>query len=265
MPPPLGREGTPLTPKPSSRARIRTPRARRAFVTVSTRSVSLTRSSRAPRTSLMPRAHAAASAKSGSSSRSRGTSSGSTAVATSGADCTSRSATGSPPSRRRLKTVTRAPIRPRTSSSRERRADPSERLRDTIDRRAAQRLVAGQLVSPFLRGDDPGQEPEQRPCVAAVDRDPGRAQAMHSPAGDPHDIHVLLGYAHAERAYRLDRRLRVGRPAEAANERLALAERTDEHGPVRDGLVPRDGDVPDERTCRRHLRHSGSSGETSTA
>src|SRR5439155_11239632 len=65
-PPPLVREGIPLTPKPSSLARMRMPRARRAFVTVSMRSGSFTPSSRAPRTELEPRAHAAASAKSGS-------------------------------------------------------------------------------------------------------------------------------------------------------------------------------------------------------
>src|SRR5207253_3676970 len=82
-PPPLGREGIPLTPKPSSLARMRMPRARRAFVTVSMRSVSFTRSSRAPCTELDPRAYAAASAKSGSSSRRSGASSGWIEVATS--------------------------------------------------------------------------------------------------------------------------------------------------------------------------------------
>src|SRR5262249_24380557 len=66
--PPFGREGTPRTPKPSSLARMRTPKARSAFVTLSIRSVSLTRSSPAPWTRLSPRANAAASAKSGSSS-----------------------------------------------------------------------------------------------------------------------------------------------------------------------------------------------------
>src|SRR6476469_3674308 len=67
MRPPLGRAGTPLTQKPSSRGVTRTPIARSEFVTVSMRSVSFTRSSSAPQTVLSPRAQAAASAKSGSS------------------------------------------------------------------------------------------------------------------------------------------------------------------------------------------------------
>src|SRR3990170_3885130 len=67
-PPPLGRVGTPITKKPSSRASMRTPTALSALVTLSIRSDSFTRSSRAPRTTLLPWACAAASAKSGSSS-----------------------------------------------------------------------------------------------------------------------------------------------------------------------------------------------------
>src|SRR5215211_4423357 len=56
MPPPLGRVGTPLTLKPSSLASMRTPRPFSEVVTVSIRSVSLTRSSAAPRTIVSPRA-----------------------------------------------------------------------------------------------------------------------------------------------------------------------------------------------------------------
>ena len=66
--PPVGRVGTPLTSKPSSRARMRTPSVRRPFVTVSIRSDSFRRSSPAPVTRLSPCATAAASANSGSSS-----------------------------------------------------------------------------------------------------------------------------------------------------------------------------------------------------
>src|SRR5919201_1103176 len=114
--PPRGRAGTPRTRNPSSLAAIRTPTALSEFVTVSMRSVSLTRSSCAPSTTLTPRACEAASAKSGNSSTSRGTSSGAIEVASSGASRTSMSATGSPPALWRLKTAIRAPIRSSKSS-----------------------------------------------------------------------------------------------------------------------------------------------------
>ena len=52
----------------------------------------------------------------------------------------------------------------------------------------------------------------------------------------------------AERAHRVDRRLRVAGAAEAVHARLALAERADQDGAVRDRLVPGHGDVPDERS-----------------
>src|SRR6266566_638557 len=54
--PPRGRAGTPRIRKPSSPAEMRTPSARSEFVTVSMRSVSLTRNSCAPLTTLTPRA-----------------------------------------------------------------------------------------------------------------------------------------------------------------------------------------------------------------
>src|SRR6266545_1635386 len=115
--PPFGRAGTPRTRKPSSVADARPPRARSELATVSIRSVSFSRSSRAPRTRLSPRAPAAARAKRGSSSMRRGTSSGSMSVAVSSDDSTSMSPTGSRPRRRRLKTAMRAPMRVSTSRS----------------------------------------------------------------------------------------------------------------------------------------------------
>ena len=80
------------------------------------RSLSLTRSSPAPRITVVPRAKLATSTISGSSSISDGTSSGSTSVATSSACRTSMSATGSPPAQRRPNSPTRAPIRSSTAS-----------------------------------------------------------------------------------------------------------------------------------------------------
>src|SRR6266540_1100676 len=117
MRPPFGRAGTPRTRKPSSVADARPPRARSELATFSIRSVSFSRSSRAPRTRLSPRAPAAARAKRGSSSMRRGTSLGSISVAVSSDDSTSMSPTGSRPRRRRLKTAMRAPMRVSTSRS----------------------------------------------------------------------------------------------------------------------------------------------------
>ena len=115
--PPLGRVGTPRTRKPSSRGVMRTPRARSAVVTVSIRSVSFTRSSRAPSTLLSPRAQRGGEREQrqlvdqprhllGARPRSR----------SARPSWTSRSPTGSPPLRCRWKSVIRAPMRSSTSS-----------------------------------------------------------------------------------------------------------------------------------------------------
>ena len=70
-------------------------------------------------------------------------------------------------------------------------------------------------------------------------------------------------HGHAERAHRGDRRLGVARAAEAANRGLALADRPEQHGPVRDRLVARNRDVAAQRAGRLDL-HSASTGETTT-
>ena len=60
-------------------------------------------------------------------------------------------------------------------------------------------------------------------------------------------VDVVLDDFDAERAHGRDRRLRVGRAAEAGDADVALAERADEHRSVRDRLVARHRDVPLER------------------
>ena len=74
-------------------------------------------------------------------------------------------------------------------------------------------------------------------CRQPLQPDPEHAQ----------DVDVLLHDLDAERANRGDRRLRVRRPAEARDARLPLADGADQDGAVRDRLVARHCDVPDQR------------------
>ncbi len=75
------------------------------------RSLSLTRSSLAPRRMVVPVAQAAAINSAGNSSIAKGTSSSGISIPCSGAWRTCKSATGSPPISRGLRTVMSAPIR----------------------------------------------------------------------------------------------------------------------------------------------------------
>ncbi len=123
---------------------------------------------------------------------------------------------------------------------------PAQRRRDALHRPRRQRLVAGERELAVLPGEDAGTEAHERARVAAVDRaGPQAAQA------DAPDDEVVVGDVldlGAERAHRVDRRLRVARAAEAVHARLPLAERADQDGAVRDRLVPGHDDVPDERS-----------------
>ena len=85
----------PSTAKPSSVASIRAPSPPRPSTTAAIRSVSFSRSSCAPRTTVCPSAKQPSSATRGSSSIASGTSSGSTTVPSSGPWATSSSHTGS--------------------------------------------------------------------------------------------------------------------------------------------------------------------------
>ena len=87
------------------------------------------------------------------------------------------------------------------------------------------------------------------PALRAVDRPAGRAQPAQALAEDAQRVVAVLVDRDAERAHRRDRRLGVGRAAEARDPRLAVADRAEQHRAVRDRLVARHGDVPDERGC----------------
>ena len=139
------------------------PNARRPSVTASIRSVSFTRSSAAPRTTLLPRACEASSATSGSSSTRSGTSSAvdlDRAELARTAICTSP--TGSRPALRRLKIAMRAPMRSSTSRKPVRRGF---RL-DVVDREVAARHERGRGEQRRGRRDVAGNvdlaEPERR-------------------------------------------------------------------------------------------------------
>jgi len=124
------------------------------------------------------------------------------------------------------------------------RAHPAQRLGDAFHRARAQRLVARQLEAAGLAGDDPGEQPHQRPGVGTVDGP--RAEPTQSRAVDEELVVRDLIDAHAERTRGRDGRLGVGRAPEAAHAGLPVADRAEEHRPVRDRLVARYGDVPGE-------------------
>ena len=123
--------------------------------------------------------------------------------------------------------------------------------------------VAGELETAALSGEDAGEQPHQRARVAATDWSVGRRQPTQ-PDAVHHEL-VVGGLVHldAEAADGGDRRLGVGRAPESLHVRLVLAERTDQHGAVRDRLVTGDGDVSDQGSRRLDL-HSSSTAETTT-
>jgi len=125
------------------------------------------------------------------------------------------------------------------------RAHAAQRLADALHRARRQRLVAGQLEAPRPACKQTGEESHQRPRVRAVDR--ARTQLTSV------DEKLVLGEVFdrdAERADRVDARLRVAGAAEAEHVRVAFRDRTEENRTVRDRLVAGHGDVPDERGGR---------------
>src|SRR5438034_85252 len=275
MPPPLGRDGTPLTLKPSSPGAMRTPRALSEVVTVSIRSVSFTRSSAAPRTTVSPRASAAARATSGSSSIRRGTSPASICVAVSGAERTSRSATGSPLSVRRLKTAMFAPMRSSTSRNPARSgltltpwtnsSDPlssvaarmngaADEMSPAIRTSTGGRLSTGeteisaprrrtdQLEPTLLAGEDARREAQDRPRVSEVERLLRRTQAAQADSADANRLGAVVVDLDPELPDDRERRLRVRRSPEAVDPALPVRDRAEQHGALRYPFHPRHGD-----------------------
>ena len=89
----------------------------------------------------------------------------------------------------------------------------------------------------------------RRMSVPALRQSTGPARRPRRPT----PLHDELVVGHVldlgpERAHRVDRRLGIARTAEAVHVRLALAERADQDGAVRDRLVAGHDDVPDQRS-----------------
>ena len=126
------------------------------------------------------------------------------------------------------------------------RAHAPKGLRHALHRTARERLVANELEPSLLPGDEPGQEPHQRSGVPAVDGGSGLDETAQADTVHRHRVDIVLLHLDSESPDGGDGGLGVGRPAESADPRLALAQRADEHGSVRDGLVARHRDVPDE-------------------
>ena len=111
---------------------MRMPSGRSASTTAVTRSVSLTRSSAAPRIMVVPRAMPATSASSGSSSTSRGTSAAVTRAATSSAE-------------RDLQVAGRLGAGPAAVQDVEPRAHAAEHVEEAGARRVQPEVVDGQV------------------------------------------------------------------------------------------------------------------------
>ncbi len=118
-----------------------------------------------------------------------------------------------------------------------------ERLGDALHRARGERRVADELDASLLPREQPGDEAHERPRVAAVDGRIARPEPVEADATHPQRVGALVDDVDAERAHRGDRRLGVRRAPEARHERLALADRAEQHRAVRDRLVARHCDV----------------------
>ena len=143
-------------------------------------------------------------------------------------------------------------------------AHAAERLGDPLHRPAAERGVAGELeLLPLLAREDPGEEADEGARVGAVDRPAGSDEPSQALAEDVQRVLAVLVDGDPEGANRLDRRLGVGRAAEAGDARLAVADRAEQDRAVGDRLVAGHGDVPDEARDRLDP-HSSITGATTT-
>ena len=131
-------------------------------------------------------------------------------------------------------------------------AHAPERDRDALHRAGRERLVADELEAPAA----PGPRGSPRGAARACPR--SRSRSGHPPPAGPEGrlrARARVSTSGSSTAtpsapHGRDRRLRVRRAPEARDSRLALADRAEQDGPVRDRLVPGDGDVPDQRGCR---------------
>ena len=142
--------------------------------------------------------------------------------------------------------VGRAQVRPVDGERREAplardhaRAHALQRLGDAVDGAPADRLVAVERVrAALLPGEPAGQQPQQRPGVADVDRQRRLARLAHAAAADDELVRALLDQR-AERAHRVERRVRVGGVEVVADADRLVAHRGDDRRAVRQRLVGR--------------------------
>ena len=92
----------------------------------------------------------------------------------------------------------------------------------------------------------------------------GRDEPAQAVAVDAQRVVVVLVDRDPERAHRLDRRLGVGGAAEAGDPRLAVAQRPEQDGAVRDRLVARARPRCPTRRWTRLDPHSSITGATTT-
>ena len=125
----------------------------------------------------------------------------------------------------------------------DRRSHLGQRVDDPPHRAAGERLVAGELEAAVLEGEDPGDEAHERAGVAAVERCVGRAEAAQADAADDERVDVFLiePGLRARGRRRGSTRCRLSGPS--WRRVSPLGERADQEGPMRDGLVARNGDV----------------------
>ena len=123
-------------------------------------------------------------------------------------------------------------------------AHPAQRLGDALHRAGRQRFIAGQREAAVLERQEPDDQARQRARVATVDRrglQAAQADAVH------HELVAVVVDLHAERAHRRERRQRVARASEAANDRLTVRDGAEQQRAVRHRLVTGDGKVALER------------------
>ena len=138
-----------------------------------------------------------------------------------------------------------------------------ERLGDPLLRPARERLVADELESPVLAGENSGGKPHDRPRVAEVERPVRRTQPAQADAADANRLGAVVVDLRPELPHDRERRLRVRRAPEAVDPALPVRDRTEQHRALGDALHPRNRDRAVDR--RRGLDvHSSRIGDTTT-
>ncbi len=120
-----------------------------------------------------------------------------------------------------------------------------------------------ELETSLLAGEDPGREPQHGAGVAEVERALRLAQTAQADSANANRLRPVLVHLGAELANHRDRRLRVRRAPEALDHALAVGDRPQQDGALRDPLHAGHGDGALDRRRRLDL-HSSRTGETTT-